>query len=94
MYAYLSDKIYLKRKIFALILALFSGQKPGFFLNNFLGAFCHWGKFTFLESTQQIFYTHIDLIQEKKIRAYTFWSLYKHKFSFPQKMAANFEKRI
>jgi hypothetical protein len=38
----------------------------------------------------------IDLNQEKKIQQYTvtFWSLNKHKFSFPQKTAASFEKSI
>jgi hypothetical protein len=36
---------------------------------NFLGAFCHKGKFIFLKSTQKDghFDTHIDLFQEKKI---------------------------
>jgi hypothetical protein len=36
---------------------------------TFLGAFCHYGKFIFLKSTQKDghFDTHIDLFQEKKI---------------------------
>jgi hypothetical protein len=70
-----------------------------FFLNSFFQVYFVTKVSLHLKSTQKtIFYTHIDLIQDKKFSSVysdlLVSVLYKHKFSFPQKTAANFEKRI
>jgi hypothetical protein len=59
----------MSKKRFCTLHRRLSPENFRFFEITFLGAFCHYGKIAFLESTQkdEFFYTPVGLIQSQKL---------------------------